>query len=449
MRAASAPVACAVLALLTTGCASEPSPWTATHRPPPDAPRSSDPCAVEAEPHAELKLPVWDVIIERAHWDALHLDPDAPVEVDTHVCVAGVRYPIELELHGASSRRLPKKSFDLKFNRGKKLKGWPFSGSEETAEPEHRRILLKAMFHDQSLIREAIAFDLFRAMGGEAPRLGFANLRINGAYWGLYALVEPINEEYLLRRGYPAHGRLYKATRKHGSYADFEPGRNLKRAFEDKELDDWPEDALDEEHHKASEGRADLERLVRALQKTPLTDEAFAEEIDPFFPLDRYFDRLIWVSWTQNGDATAQNYYLYNAPQGGHDHWHQIPWDSNLCFGADWEDMDAVRPPHAGLLIDGRNYFSKRLVRVPGVRARYFERYRKVLDEVLTPSVVYERFEHYSTLVEQDLAADQARWKRNIAPSEAFDALVDFFEARPDALRDALAELEDEEATAL
>jgi len=408
---------------------------------------SSGPCDLEVEAHDELEIPVWDLIVEEDAWDTLHADENADVEVDAEVCIERERYPIELELQGSSTRGLPKKSFNLKFNRDKRLGGSPFGDGEEVDEDGIGKILMKAMLNDHSLIREAIAFDLFRAMGGEAPRIGFANLRINGDYWGLYVLVEPINEDYLLRHGYPPKGQLYKATRKHGSFADFQPGRDLSRAFESKELNDWDED--EDENEEQSEDRADIERLVQVLQEAPLTDEAFAADVDPTFPLDAYFERLIWVSWTQNGDGTAQNFYLYNTPHEGRDYWHQLPWDSNICFGADWADPDAVRPPNAALLFDGRNYFGRRLVQVPGVRERYIARFHEVLDEVLTPDVVFERFEHYSTLVEHDLAIDQQRWQRNIDPSTAFDALVDFFEERPDALREGLFELESEHDAAL
>lgn len=435
-----------VAVLVSSACAIEEAPYAPRlSPPPPPSPRSSLPCDLAVEPHAKLEIPVWDLIVETRDWDALHADVDADVEVDASVCIEGERYPIELELQGASTRVLPKKSFNLKLNRGKRLAGSPFSDADAPYEGGTGKILMKAMFNDHSLIREAIAFDLFREMGGEAPRIGFANLRINGAYWGLYVLVEPINEDYLVRHGYPAGGRLYKGTRKHGSFADFQPGRNLARAFESKELNDWDDDhdeGSEEDEHDESEDRADITRLVRALQRTPLTDEAFATEIDPIFPLDAYFERLIWVAWTQNGDGTAQNYYLYNAPRDGHDYWYQLPWDSNLCFGADWRDADAVRGAHESLLLDGRNHFGQHLVRVPGVRERYVARFREVLDEVLTPDVVFDRFEHYSALVEHDLAIDQLRWERNIDPATAFDALVDFFEARPDALREGLRELE-------
>jgi spore coat protein CotH len=446
--------------LLASACGVEPPPRLHPPSPPPPPPAGSGPCGFEVEPHPALELPVWDLIVEDEAWDALHEDVEADAEVAASVCIEGEKYPIELELQGSSTRYLHKKSFDLKFNRGKRLAGAPFGDGGDPGGL--RKIFMKAMFYDHSLIREALAFDLFRAMGGEAPRTGFANLRINGAYWGLYVLIEPIEEDYLHRHGYPPGGNLYKAVRKHGDWADFAPGRDLALAFENEADDDAEYEEEEEKEEEAEEerdgehehmgdvqfdmtdvsGRADLERLMVALQETPLTEEAFLAQIDPIFPLTEYFERLIWVSWTQNGDATAQNYFLYNAPRDGHDFWYQLPWDSNLSLGAVWDDPDAVRAPSETLLLDGRNYFGERLVRVEPVRARYIERFREVLDDVLAPEVVLERFDHHSGLVEHDLAVDQERWQRNVDPNAAFEVLLDFFARRPDALRRGLTELE-------
>jgi hypothetical protein len=469
--------ACFSLGLLVcVGCQGQEPPPRVDPPPPPPPPASGRaPCDLETEPHARLELPVWDLIVDDEAWDTLHEDVLADVEVDAEVCIDGERYPIELELQGSSTRRLDKKSFDLKFNRGKRLTGAPFDDGGD--EDGLRKLFMKAMFADHSLIREALAFELLREMGGDAPRTGFANLRINGAYWGLYALVEPIEEDYLRRHGYPQGGNLYKAVRKHGEWADLAPGRDLTLAFESRRDDDLhggrgdggsdmeheapiegesDDDGDDEghgpEHEQADDHdaaampeapwRVDLEHLVHVLQNTPLTVEAFAAEIDPIFPLSEYFERLIWVAWTQNSDATAQNYYLYNAPRDGRDFWYQLPWDSNLCFSADWKDGDAVRPPHEALLLDGRNHFGRRLLKVPELRERYIARFRHVLDSVLTPEIVFDRFEHLSRLVEDDLAVDQMRWQRNVDPASAFDVLVDFFEARPAALHVGLDDLQ-------
>ena len=392
-----------------------------------------------AGPRPALRLPVWDLFVTDANWDRLHADVRADVEVDAQLCIDGELEPIELELQGTSGRLRDKKSFKLKLDRDRELArvGFDDEGGDETID----KVFLRAVWIDQSLVREAVAFDLWREMGHNAPRVGYANLRINGDYWGLYTVVEPVDEDYLPRNGYPTGGQLYKATRKHGSRADFAPGRDLVKAFEDKTDRDDDED--EDEDDDVDEGdddrpRADLKRLIEKLQKTPLDQAAFEREIDPIFSLDDYIDRMVWVAFTRNGDATSQNYYLYNAPSEGRDRWVQIPWDSDLCMGSNWKDRDVVPSPEVSLMLDGSNFFGRRLTKVPGLRERYVERFREVLDHVLTESIVQGHLERHAARVRQDLEEDQLRWGRHVSPDEAFEVIREFVPARVDALRHGL-----------
>jgi spore coat protein CotH len=267
-------------------------------------------------------------------------------------------------------------------------------------------------------------------MGHDAPRTGFVNLRINGDYWGLYNVVEPIDEAYFARRDaqYPQGGRLFKAVRKHGERADFERGRDLSLAFENKSDEPQRYD--------------DLEALVEALQDTALSADAWGEHIDPIFSLATYIDRMVWVSLTQNGDAVAQNFFLYNAPRDGHDHWYLLPWDSNLAFGADWKNDNRVRPLGEGLYIEGGNLVARRLVQIAELRARYIERYTAVLDEVLNKDVALDILRARVGAVSRDLELDQVRWKREVAPRQAFDAIEEFVVTRPAFIDEGLERLD-------
>jgi spore coat protein H len=392
---------------------------------PPPAPPAAAEGRCSDQPDSLTELPVWDLYVAQEGWDALHRDVQASLDVQALLCVNGEPFATDLELQGASTRRLRKKSFDLKFPEGRPLDAAPFGEPEQLP-----RILLKAMLADQSLIREALAFELWRTLGHDAPRVGFANLRINGAYWGLYTVVEPIDEEFLARRDYPAGGRLYKGVRQEGTRADFRPGRDLYKAFESKS--------------KIPPPWEDLEALAEKLQRTALTDAAFGSAIDPIFSLDRYMERMIWISITQNSDAIGQNFYLYNAPQDGRDYWYMLPWDSNLCCGANWSDAYGLIGTDEQPMIDGANFFGNRLVKIKGLRRRYVARFRQVLDEVLTEDVVLSLYRPLAALVEHDLALDQARWKREVSPADAFSALESFFRDRAGFLHAAIDEFERE-----
>ena len=409
------------------------------------------PCAVEPEePHA-YRLPVWDLTVSQDNWDRLHADVKAEVEVTANVCVGGQPYAIELELQGSSTRKLPKKSFDIKFASAHPLETWPFSDPQPTAAAPVHKVLLKAMAKDQTLVREALSFDLYRALGYVAPRTGFVNLRINGRYWGVYTAVEPVNDAFVASRGLPTPGRLYKGVRKYGSLADFAPGRDVKRAFELKVVDALPlpaaQDTDDATQEAAEESEpllaaplpayVDLEAFVSLLQTTPLEPSAFTRAIDPVFPLAAYLDRMLWVAFTQNGDAVTQNFYLY-VNQG---RWSQLPWDSDISLGADWRDPEAWMTPQDALLLDGSNYFSQRLLKVPGLKGQYRQRFLAVLDSGVLVRVGFQQLEQYQALVAADFVLDAARWQRAAEPHSVFARLSEFLSARSSALRDALLSL--------
>ena len=405
------------------GCAQEAAPET---RPPakPTLGTGCPPNGGQARGPIGSRLPAWDLYLELDAWDALHEDVHADLGVAAALCVERRRVPITLELQGASTRTRPKKSFDVKVTSPGGLPE-PFGRMNGGSL---RRVLLKAMYSDQSLVREALAFELWRLMGYEAPVVDFVSVSINGAYWGLYATVEPVGRDYLRRHGYRPGGHLYKAVRRGKHQADFAPRRKLERVFEHKTDDQ-------------SGGYEDLAALVMRMHETPLSQEAWEREIDPVFSLAMYMDRMIWVSLTQNTDAVAQNFFLYNAPHDGHDHWSIIPWDSNIAFGASRRGIGHTSTPAELLLIDGRNWFGDRLLQVDAFRKAYVERFRNVLAAVLPTELVESVHHELASRVEPELSRDRRRWQRPLSSHEAQQAVLDFVHQRPGHLREALQEL--------
>lgn len=408
------------------GCTSHVQGPDELEPPPIDTPEQI--CAHVAA--SDVELPQWDVFLDLEDWDALLVDVYADVKVDALLCVDGAPHAITLELQGASTRKHPKKSFDLKLKNRSALSGSPFFHDGETGIP---RAMLKAMFRDATLVRESIAFELWQMLGHDAPRTDHVNLRINGSDRGLYVLVEPVDETYLQHHAHNPEGTLYKGVRENKSWADFKPGRDLYLAFQNKSAE-------------PTEEWTDLEALVHPLQRTPLTQAAFLRDIDPIFSLDAYMDRMLWVSFTQNSDAIAQNFYLHNRSiEDESADWHIIPWDSNLCLGAVWNKPNEVSDASTETLIDGGNYFSKRLLQIPELRDRYVARYREALETTFAESALLEIQSALSARVAKDLARDQAIWKRMVSPTDAADAVAKFLRERPAHIDEALHDLVDDE----
>jgi spore coat protein CotH len=73
-----------------------------------------------------------------------------------------------------------------------------------------KSIVLKNLWQDPSMVREALAMAMFARMGQPAPRESFARLYINGEYEGLYAMVEDIDDVFLARTLGSGAGYLFE-----------------------------------------------------------------------------------------------------------------------------------------------------------------------------------------------------------------------------------------------
>jgi len=85
-----------------------------------------------------------------------------------------------------------------------------------------KKLSLHNLAYDPSAIREWLAYDLMRAMGQPAPRVGWATVRVNGVSKHLYAVIETYDELFL-DDWFTSTTALYEADGDlaHGSLAGF------------------------------------------------------------------------------------------------------------------------------------------------------------------------------------------------------------------------------------
>lgn len=96
--------------------------------------------------------------------------------------------PVGVEYRGASSQSFPKKSIGVEI--------WDANGEDKDVSllglPETSDYVLSANFSDKTLMRNALAYELFRRMGRYASRTRFCELIIDDNYQGVYVLTEKI-----------------------------------------------------------------------------------------------------------------------------------------------------------------------------------------------------------------------------------------------------------------
>jgi spore coat protein CotH len=100
---------------------------------------------------------------------------------------------------GAGSRNAAKPGLKVDFN--KYVSGQEFHG--------YKSLVIDNQVQDGSFLRERLAFKVFEAMGIPAPQNSFARLTVNGAYAGVYDLVEPVSKPFLKSRLGDDSGNLF------------------------------------------------------------------------------------------------------------------------------------------------------------------------------------------------------------------------------------------------
>lgn len=201
----------------------------------------------------------------------------------------------------------------IRFKGHRSLRGWAGKPALKLAfdKGKHsaRRILglrgmvLNNMVDDPSMLREQLGARVYEALGVPAPRASFAELVINGERFGLYSLIENIDEDMLARHFGDGTGPHYE-----GEYG----------------CDLYPADVWGLQLHGGhDEGRAWLRELTQRVGEPPgrsVLGEA------PIVERERVLMYLAASTLLGDFDGYrhAHNYRIYRDPGTGR--WSFIPW---------------------------------------------------------------------------------------------------------------------------
>ncbi len=254
----------------------------------------------------------YDLTIPQASWDALALDPYTGVPAT----LAYERVSLEVTAHlkgvYGSLRTLEQKaSFSIDLN------GVTEGGSIRGL----KKLKLNNMVQDPSGTHETLTYQLYRSVGLPAPRTGYAQVYVNGDYYGVYVNVEAADSEFLDRNFGQHDGNLYEGAYGVDFYDGYEP------YFECDECA-YPDD------------RSDITAVTNVLNGSA-TNAAIAD-LDELVDLDQFLTYMaveaITLHW--DGYTTANNYRIFHDP--GDDRFVFLPW------GTDQTWIDAYYDPWSG-----------------------------------------------------------------------------------------------------
>jgi spore coat protein CotH len=292
-----------------------------------------------------------------------------------------------------------KAAFKIDF--GDHIEGQTFRGV--------RHVTLNNMVQDDTMLHEHVFYWLCHQLGIPAPRHGYARVYVNDELFGLYGIVETMDEDYLAR-AWPddPDGNLYEAVG-----ADLTWDRSWLRL-------------------EVSGGEApvedDLGELIDALETAPPTDHLAA--LAAQFDTGGLFRYLAQDAASGNFDGYVygrNNYLVYHAPR--EERWYFTPWGVDQSFER-YTNLTAVtgdQPVVGALVVE--------CLQTPECTAVYADALRDVV--AVWESVDAEGYARATwDRIEADCESDPRR-EHSCEP----DFLFDFLRTRPEAVRTQLSGL--------
>ncbi len=252
-----------------------------------------------------------------------------------------------------------------------------------------KKFSLKNNFDDESLLREKVASDVFKKAGLAVSNTGFYTLYVdhgNGPeYFGLYTLVEEIDDTLIETQFTSDDGNLYKPE---DGGANFVEGSFNEENFEKKTNED-------------DEDWSDIIALFDALHDDTATTApaTWRENLEAVFDVDGFLKYLAVNGIIQNWDTYGRmthNYYLYNNPETSKLTW--IPWDNNEAL-QDGKQGGALSLDFSNL--DSSNWpLISKLYADDVYKTRYNDYVLAVIGDSFNTNSMQADYDSYSALIE-------------------------------------------------
>jgi len=295
-----------------------------------------------------------------------------------------------------------------------------------------KQLSLANNFSDDSFLREKVTADIFRDSGIAAAHTAFYEVYVDTGdgleYFGLYTIVEMVEDTVIEEQFSDDSGNLYKPS---GTGATFADGSFNERSF-------------DKETNQEEGDYSDIQALFDALHAdNRLSDPgAWREGLEAVFDVDTFLRWLAVNTVVQNWDTygvMSHNYYLYSDPETGLITW--IPWDNNMAL------TDSVG--HGNTLSLSLAEVSEQwplisfLMDDPVYKAQYESYLGEVVETAFEPEAMAETYAFYHALVDKSVLKerDEATTLQSTSAFEgSLQELIDHANERYQAVQSYLSE---------
>ncbi len=305
---------------------------------------------------------------------------------------------VGFRLRGNTSRDSQKKSFKISFNTF--LPGFEFYGLD--------KMNLNGEHNDPSIVRSKLCWDIFQDIGMTASRAAYAAVYINGEYYGLYIIVEHIDNEFIKSRFTDPSGNLWKClwpadlTYKGDTPEHYHPENYIPFCGETK--------PYELKTNKVEYDYSQLARLIRIINKTP--DNHSEDSLSTILAVPEFLKYLAVNVLTGSWDDhwyLKNNYYLYYEPAEDIFHW--IPYDYDNSFSIDWFNIDwsTINIYQFGPTNAAERPLAARIMNTPRYRNLYTHFLKLYADNILGTTEWSDRLDSIKAMISPWAAADQWR----------------------------------------
>jgi spore coat protein CotH len=253
-----------------------------------------------------------------------------------------------------------------------------------------KKLSLKNNFDDSSFIREKVAADVFADAGLAMSHTAFYTVYVDNGngpvYFGLYTLVEEVDDTVIETQFSDDSGNLYKPD---GDAATFASGSYNASEYEKKTNEDEAD-------------FSDVQSLLNIINDNTRTTntEAWRTNLETVFNTDVFLKYLAVNTVIQNWDTYGRmthNYLLYNNPATKKLVW--IPWDNNEAlqegkrggsYALNFSGLNASEWPIIGNMYQDEVY-----------KAKYNQYVQETVNEYFNSTKMDALYTKYQTLIEE------------------------------------------------
>lgn len=347
------------------------------------------------------------LVLNKQQDDALNTSTFIPVSV---VIDGNTIDSTGIQFRGYSSYTLyptRKKPFQLSFDEYK----------EDQKYDGLKSLNLNNFFLDPTFCREKLCLDFLNDNHIFAPRGNYARLYINGAYWGLYLMVERVNKTFCDDRFGNNDGNLFKGDNGVSKCATLQYDSDSSSYDACYEL-------------KTNETQNDWSDLVTFIDKlNNTTDVQFHDTLDHYFDTDNFLST--WAAYNLFTDYDSypflyqHSYYLYHNLETDKLEW--VCWDMNGVLGPDLtEDYPRMDTTHILFLPEPTDEkpLCKRMLADSAYLKSYLQKMCDLAHNAFIPSVLDSVIDAWHVLVAPDVYADTIKMYTDEEFEMNFDSAV-------------------------